>query len=524
MMNNEDGRGGSGEEYNDDDFNFDIAEEDERCMSYFWSPQYSERYSMEDQRRKSFENSLIQCDQATTSLLAKAGFFAIQQTETLKCFSCYIEYNFRKISSLETIQSLFIDPFNFHRAENPNCAFISSYIHPRSKCIKSLKSFYYEQERLESFDSWPIPWINPKSLAENGFYYLKHKDKVACIFCGIIINKWLIDDDIEKKHQSNSLGCPLLLNKNFGKNIPIKVSNLLKSLSSTHLYPIPNRKECEWVINENQKRKAHAYKDSNGLYNIEPIREDFSCSNDRFNTFFTQSWPRDKAYQDTYALANAGFFYSGIGDIVLCYHCLGGLKNFELNDDPLKLHAKYYPHCSFILMNPKVEEMRGGNNNNWSHDKEISKSNLDKIIKHMNLKELCKNVDVLRNVVLTKLNTGDGVPIIRENDIIRKDENEQQQQQQQPSSSSEKFSYPLLPLPSPSSSSSSSVPTISEECKYKCKICFDYDIQIVFYPCNHMTTCYKCFKKMSEISNYQYNNLFCPYCQTPIKKFSVPYL
>lgn len=49
-------------------------------------------------------------------------------------------------------------------------------------------------------------------------------------------------------------------------------------------------------------------------------------------------------------LAEAGLVFTGIGDAVRCYHCGGGLRNWESGDDPWFEHAKWYPECPHIIL------------------------------------------------------------------------------------------------------------------------------------------------------------------------------
>ena len=49
-----------------------------------------------------------------------------------------------------------------------------------------------------------------------------------------------------------------------------------------------------------------------------------------------------------FALARAGFQYTGRGDVVECFKCQGTLKEWEQNDDPLTSHNQYYPNCEFV--------------------------------------------------------------------------------------------------------------------------------------------------------------------------------
>lgn len=47
-------------------------------------------------------------------------------------------------------------------------------------------------------------------------------------------------------------------------------------------------------------------------------------------------------------LAEAGFFYTGVGDRTMCFHCGGGLKDWEENDEPVQEHALWFSQCAYI--------------------------------------------------------------------------------------------------------------------------------------------------------------------------------
>ena len=53
-------------------------------------------------------------------------------------------------------------------------------------------------------------------------------------------------------------------------------------------------------------------------------------------------------------LAEAGFFYTGRADKVVCYQCGGGLNQWTTSDNPWVEHEKFFPNCSYIsLIQPK---------------------------------------------------------------------------------------------------------------------------------------------------------------------------
>ena len=52
-------------------------------------------------------------------------------------------------------------------------------------------------------------------------------------------------------------------------------------------------------------------------------------------------------------MAQAGFFWSGKDDKVICYWCGGGLDKWNEGEDAWVAHAKWFGRCSYML------EMKG---------------------------------------------------------------------------------------------------------------------------------------------------------------------
>ncbi|KAH9508099.1 hypothetical protein Btru_052848 [Bulinus truncatus] len=48
-------------------------------------------------------------------------------------------------------------------------------------------------------------------------------------------------------------------------------------------------------------------------------------------------------------LAEAGFYYAGYSDCVRCFHCGGGIFNWEVGDNAWVEHARWFPRCQYIL-------------------------------------------------------------------------------------------------------------------------------------------------------------------------------
>jgi len=60
-----------------------------------------------------------------------------------------------------------------------------------------------------------------------------------------------------------------------------------------------------------------------------------------------QAWPTDaKAY--AFQLSRSGFYYSGVGDEVICFACEGKMKDWQDGDVPMQKHIQKYPGCPFV--------------------------------------------------------------------------------------------------------------------------------------------------------------------------------
>lgn len=79
--------------------------------------------------------------------------------------------------------------------------------------------------------------------------------------------------------------------------------------------------------------KSASYSDNHFMYLLENRIASFS----RF-------WPRSLA-QKPRVLAEAGLYYSGTGDMVICHKCNGGLYQWLPNDIPMVEHMLWYPKC-----------------------------------------------------------------------------------------------------------------------------------------------------------------------------------
>lgn len=76
-----------------------------------------------------------------------------------------------------------------------------------------------------------------------------------------------------------------------------------------------------------------------------PHNPTYSTYESRLKSF--ETWTKHEV-QSPQKLAEAGFYYTKCNDNTICFHCGGGLKNWEVDDDPWVEHAKWFSKCGFV--------------------------------------------------------------------------------------------------------------------------------------------------------------------------------
>ncbi|WAR08508.1 BIRC3-like protein [Mya arenaria] len=88
-----------------------------------------------------------------------------------------------------------------------------------------------------------------------------------------------------------------------------------------------------------------------GISTMKPKFQQYALPSKRHESFTEASvpWPETSPVK-VEDLVAAGLVNTGVGDSVRCYHCGGGLRNWETGDDPMEQHAKWYPTCQHVLI------------------------------------------------------------------------------------------------------------------------------------------------------------------------------
>lgn len=191
--------------------------------------------------------------------------------------------------------------------------------------------------RLKSFTNWPNEDVPKEVLAKAGFYYKNCNDIVQCPYCHIEGYQWVAGDNPMEDHRTWSPHCPFVMSSVDNSSPRNSVSRDTCGLYGVEILPNSVPEDDQEIRLKQlgiQKNKGPAYPDKFS-YDI------------RLKTF--SAWPKS-IKQTPHDLSEAGFFYVGVGDQTLCFHCGGGLKDWEENDNPWEEHALWFPKCTYLFL------------------------------------------------------------------------------------------------------------------------------------------------------------------------------
>ncbi|XP_076037223.1 baculoviral IAP repeat-containing protein 7-like [Oratosquilla oratoria] len=417
--------------------------------------------------------------------------------------------------------------------------------------FKSYDSLRYEKERLATFVNWPVEWLSPQQLSKDGFYYLRTEDHVACFFCRGIVGSWDPGDTARGEHMRYFPQCPFVKGHPVG-NVPLEESEILARIptpaqqptissydvcgSGRHMpgsYPESQPKEGTWM----------------GLpQHSGPKRKDFLTKESRVSSF--SKWP-ERVQQRPEELADAGFFYCGLSDHVRCFHCGGGLRNWENDDEAWEEHARWYPDCNFVLLKkgqdfinkfqPPPQPSKGGAtsaNSSKSIDGVISDAELERLLQ-LDIARAAMNMGfppaTVKATLRRKLEQT-GTPFFSLETCIEAvlqymEEETRQTLRQEEDVPMNVIQHQRLQSQDRSITDAnvemkgSLAPTreVIVDCKEElerlkesrmCKVCMDCEMDVVFLPCAHMVACASCAVALST----------CPICRRDIKYTIKPFM
>ncbi|CAG7721366.1 unnamed protein product [Allacma fusca] len=183
-----------------------------------------------------------------------------------------------------------------------------------------------EAERLKTYfmsPAWNVKHVSPSELAKAGLFSMRSSDKVQCAFCKGVIGEWEEGDVPMKEHKRHYPRCP------FVNKLP--VGNIPPAESKSEA---PNPSAASLGI---EKCKG-------------PKDKTMVSVSSRLKSFKEKNWPASTGITEE-VMSAAGFYYAGVEDHVKCFYCGGGLKNWVPSDNPLEVHAKWFPNCVFVNLN-----------------------------------------------------------------------------------------------------------------------------------------------------------------------------
>ncbi|XP_034232548.1 inhibitor of apoptosis protein-like [Thrips palmi] len=191
-----------------------------------------------------------------------------------------------------------------------------------------------------------------------------------------------------------------------------------------------------------------------------------------------ESWPSALKLRPQ-ELADAGFFYTGLGDKTICFQCGGGLKDWAETDEPWREHALYFSNCGYLLQTKGrefVAEVLGKRPATLTPEE----------IKALAIPKDFSNV-VKQCPQSASSSTSEEVSSLEAN-CSSVEENESS------------LTTPSIAVPSKSSV------TKQVDDARACKICLTEEIGVVFLPCGHLVSCVRCAASLTT----------CAVCREPV--------
>ncbi|NXJ00797.1 XIAP ligase, partial [Psophia crepitans] len=204
-----------------------------------------------------------------------------------------------------------------------------------------------EHYRLGTFVDFPLGCpVSATALARAGFVYTGKGDKVKCFSCHRSTEGWEPGESAVERHKSISPNCKFINESTFlensarplAQNYQHRTENGSSNSALPRTLADPSDLEADYLL-----RTRQVVDMSDNLYPQNPAM----CSEEtRFKSF--HNWPLDCQLTPK-ELANAGFYYTGVGDQVACFCCGGKLKKWEPSDRAWSEHKRHFPKCLFVL-------------------------------------------------------------------------------------------------------------------------------------------------------------------------------
>jgi Inhibitor of Apoptosis domain/Zinc finger, C3HC4 type (RING finger) len=225
---------------------------------------------------------------------------------------------------------------------------------------------------------------------------------------------------------------------------------------------------------------------SSALPKTDPVYKHQANIIDRLHTFYR--WPRYLT-QKPRDLAEAGFFFVGQYDAVLCFFCSGGLIDWRPEDDPWIAHGKEYPLCGYLRLKKGEDFIREF----CQKEEEAAESTLSSHLADLTLARSTEKICSARKeeIPTAAAAAATGAAAIGASCID--------------------YEIAKYATADVSSEKTAGVANAAKDDRipeaFLCKVCHDKVMKVVLLPCAHFFACEECALKLKQ----------CCFCRKKIK-------
>ncbi|KAK3576270.1 hypothetical protein CHS0354_027716 [Potamilus streckersoni] len=201
--------------------------------------------------------------------------------------------------------------------------------HPLYECYDMRSRSYATWREFQEFDT--------SALAEAGFYNIGglNRTLIRCFFCGTELVNLACNINPLQEHIKKSPNCGYLKQK------------LGEQELEAYKKRLHNESQYSQQTNDHDADQPSASSCNPGQWNpLDNIRSpQYQAYSVRLASF--ARWPSN-IKQRPEQVADAGFYFTGLQDVVRCFACDGGLKNWDPDDEPWVEHARWFSQCPFV--------------------------------------------------------------------------------------------------------------------------------------------------------------------------------
>ncbi|XP_060068508.1 baculoviral IAP repeat-containing protein 3-like [Ylistrum balloti] len=465
--------------------------------------------------------------------LSKAGFYSTGNKYETACFHCGCRYSGWNARD---------DPIHIHEEISPECEFIQEIVTNEGNdritgfplangtpCSENTDTHTHQHPKESSFivygdendeDSRLSDKRTDISMANSACDFKQEKsyfNDCNGFKCNMLAETKPITTSLSSKFQSLSFD-----NTPSFASLPVHQNEITSSESESAMAALNGNSDCQ--MNATEFASSHIVpKDRRGKQKyqdlLHPLFPQFMSILVRISSF--AKWPTHVS-QSGKQMADAGFFYKGYGDAVVCFWCGVCIFSWEDGDDPWIEHVKWQPICPFTIQNKGqdfIDLILEGQDGSLREDRRVEDFNVaeqtlsrqDDLESHKStkLKEMGFKQEKIQEAVI-KVSRGAGN--YSWEDILEQLLNEE---------TTEPESLPTMfpkrdKIPTDSATGHDRIASVdlSDESNHlrrlerlMCKICLTEEVRVTFLPCGHLICCMECSKMVSR----------CPICRERIE-------